>query len=126
MFACESEFDTSLSAFSTDFGKLIYSKANQILFIQGLNQSTEKGRKEFIQMRKDIIRTQLNHLILDDFVLAFIPTPGKIREKSFWDVSEETKEWASVWIYSASENEFLGIKNSKTLSRRVEKLESHL
>ena len=47
LFACESEFETSLSAFTTDFGKLICSNANQYLYIQGLKQTTETGRKDF-------------------------------------------------------------------------------
>ena len=107
LFACESEFETSLFAFATDFGKLICSNANQILFIQGLNQSTEKGRKDFIESRKEIITTQLQHLIKDDFVLAFIPTPGKIRGQSYWDANEkDVLSWASIWIYIATENKF--------------------
>lgn len=111
LFACESEFGTSLSDFTTDFGKLICSNANQYLYIQGLNQFTEKGREDFINSRKEIIQTQLFHLIKDDFVLAFIPTPGKIGKGSFWDTyEEEVLDWASIWIYSASENEFIKYK----------------
>ena len=108
LFACESEFDTSLSSFATDFGKLICSNANQYLFIQGLNQSTEQGRKDFINSRKSIIRTYLEHLIRDDFVLAFIPTPGIIKGQSYWDTNEkEVLSWASIWVYNASENDFI-------------------
>jgi hypothetical protein len=108
LFACESEFETSLSAFTTDFGKLICSNANQYLFIQGLNQSTEAGRKDFISSRKSIIKDQLKGLIRDDFVLAFIPTPGKIGERSFWDRYEkEALAWASIWICNDCENEFI-------------------
>ena len=107
LFACESEFDTSLAAFTTDFGKLICSNANQYLFIQGLNQSTEKGRKEFIESRKEIIKKQLRHIIRDDFVLAFIPTPGKVGDKSFWDTQEnEILDWACIYIYDVVKNEF--------------------
>jgi len=108
LFACESEFGTGLKEFATDFGKLICSNANQYLYIQGLNQSTEAGRNEFINARKDLIRLQLRNLIKDDFVLAFIPTPGKRGESSFWDTHEkEILSWASIWIYDVSEREFL-------------------
>jgi len=107
LFACESEFETSLAAFTTDFGKLICSNANQFLFIQGLNQSTGVGRNDFIESRKEIITSKLRHLIRDDFVLAFIPTPGKIGDQSFWDRYEmEVLGWASIWIYNATQNEF--------------------
>ena len=57
LFACESEFETSLSAFVTDFGKLICSNANQYVFIQGLNQKTESGRNDFMESRKEIIKS---------------------------------------------------------------------
>jgi len=108
LFACESEFGTGLSEFATDFGKLICSNANQYLYIQGLNQSTEDGRNRFINSRKELIKSQLKNLIRDDFVLAFIPTPGKIGERSFWDTHEkEVLDWASIWIYNDSENEFI-------------------
>jgi hypothetical protein len=107
LLACESEFETSLSAFTTDFGKLICSGANQYMFIQGLNQSTEAGRKEFINFRKEIIQNQLRHLIRDDFLLAFIPTPGKIGNNSFWNTHEENiLDWAEFWIYNVAENIF--------------------
>lgn len=107
LFACESEFETSIAAFATDFGKLLCSNANQILYIQGLSQSTEQGRLDFIESRKKIVTTQLNNLIKDDFVLAFIPTPGKIRDGSFWDTHHNTViAWAEIWIYDKSKNEF--------------------
>lgn len=108
LLACESEFETSLSAFTTDFGKLICSNANQITFIQGLNQSTKTGRIDFIESRKNIIKNQLHDMIRDDFVLAFIPTPGKYGEMSFWDkYADEVLEWASIWIYDKSDNDFI-------------------
>jgi hypothetical protein len=111
LFACESELDTSLSAFTTDFGKLICSNSNQYLYVQGLNQSTEKGRKDFIESRKEMIQTQLFNLIRNDFVLAFIPTPGKVGSGSFWDTHEkDVLNWASIWIYSASGNDFVEYK----------------
>lgn len=107
LFACESEFETSLHAFTTDFGKLICSNANQFLFIQGLNQKTNAGRRDFIESRMNIIRSQLVHLISDDFVLAFIPTPGKIGDSSFWDKYEkEVKSWVEIYIYDVSMNSF--------------------
>ncbi len=107
LFACESEFETSITAFATDFGKLICSNANQFLFIQGLNQKTPEGRKDFIAARKNIIQTQLKHLIEDDFVLAFVPTPGKIGKQSFWDEYEsEVKGWIEIYNYEVSINDF--------------------
>lgn len=106
LFACESEFSTGLKDFTTDFGKLLCSNANQYLFVQGLNQSTQQGRIDFIDTRKKIITSQLEHLILDDFVLAFIPTPYKMGNSSFWDQHEDAIHWASIWIYSASQNKF--------------------
>jgi len=111
LFACESEFDTKISAFATDFGKLLCSNANQYLYIQGLDQSTFNGRASFISERKNLIKNNLWHQIKDDFVLAFIPTPGKKREKSFWDTHEnEVLGWASIWIYDVSKNDFVEYK----------------
>lgn len=114
LFACESEFETSLSAFTTDFGKLLCSNANQRLFIQGLNQSTAVGRESFINSRKQIITRQLNHLLGDDLVLAFVPTPGKCKKQSFWDKYEDqVLDWISIWIYGASQNKFIEYKSSE-------------
>ncbi|MFK7936659.1 MAG: hypothetical protein AB8G22_24310 [Saprospiraceae bacterium] len=111
LFACESEFDTSLQSFTTDFGKLICSNANQYLFIQGLNQKTSTGRRSFIDSRISIIKKTLEHLISDDFVLAFVPTPGKIGNFSFWDEHEnEVASWIEIYVYDASQNEFIQLK----------------
>lgn len=108
LFACESEYGTSLTEFATDFGKLVCSNANQFAFIQGLNQK-KNGRKSFIESRKKIIETQLCNTIKDDFVLAFIPTPGSVEGKSYWDNGEEVLTWASVWLYSVSDRKFCKI-----------------
>jgi len=113
LFACESEFSTGINDFATDFGKLICSNANQYLFIQGLNQSTESGRNDFVSNRKEIIRNQLKDFIQDDFVIAFIPTPGKMGERSFWDTYEnEVFKWASIWMYDVSKNDFVEFINN--------------
>ena len=111
LLACESEFETNINAFTTDFGKLICSNANQKLFIQGLNQKTKDGREDFIISRQEIVKTQLQHLISDDFVLAFIPTPGKIGNQSYWDENEkEVLSWSKIFVYDASKNDFEEIK----------------
>jgi len=108
LIAGESEFDTSISGFAQDFGKLICSTANQYFYIQGINQKSEDGRLKFIENRKSIITEQLSSLVKDDFVLAFIPTPGKVGEHSFWDeYSNDIISWVSIWIYDKSKNNFI-------------------
>ena len=115
LFAAESEFSTSISDFAIDFSKLLCSKATQYCYVQGLNQKTEEGRKKFINGRQDIIRNQLNELIIDDFVLAFVPTPGKVDGNSFWEL-EGVKDWIRIFIYNKSANSFIEypIKNKST------------
>lgn len=108
LFAGESEFHTSIEGFGKDFGKLICSDANQYCYIQGLNQKTEEGRRDFIQSRKEIITKQINHFIQDDFVLAFVPTPGKGAELSFWDEHEnDVLGWTEIYIYDKSANDLI-------------------
>ena len=68
----------------------------------------ENDRLKLIQNRKDIITNQLNALVKDDFVLAFIPTPAKIGKDSFWDTnSDEILDMVQIWIYDKSENDFI-------------------
>lgn len=116
LFACESEFNTGLHAFATDFGKLICSNAKQYLFIQGLNQKTATGRFNFIEARKKIIQEQLGDLIDVDFVLAFVPSPVKVDQTSFWDTAgAELLSWLSIWVYKACANKFVEVELSKII-----------
>ena len=111
LFAGESEFHTSIEGFGRDFGKLICSNVNQYCYIQGLNQKTAGGRKDFILSRKEIITNQLHNFIKDDFVLAFVPTPGVGEKKSFWDENEkEVINWIEIFIYDKSSNKFIEFK----------------
>ena len=106
LFAGESEFDSSISAFGHDFGKLICSNANQYCYIMGLNQKTDAGRKDYIESRLSVINDQLSKHVKDDFVLAFVPTPGKIGEKSYWDKDEDVINWIKIFMYDKSCNQF--------------------
>lgn len=107
LFAGESEFHTSIEGFGKDFGKLICSNANQYCYIQGLNQKTAEGRRDFILSRKEIITKQLHQFINDDFVLAFVPTPGIRETMSFWDENEkDVVSWIEIYIYDKSANTF--------------------
>ncbi|MFK7950263.1 MAG: hypothetical protein AB8G11_21925 [Saprospiraceae bacterium] len=108
LLACESEFSTDLSDFTKDFGKLICSNAKQLLFIQGLNQESSKGRENFIQKRQNLIISELSDYIKNDFVLAFIPTPGKVGNlRSFWNLGESILSYTSIWIYNAAIKKFI-------------------
>lgn len=129
LFACESEFSTLTSDFAKDFGKLICSNAKQILYINGLSQDTPEKRKAFIEKRKKLIKEELSAYIRNDFVLAFIPTPKKIKTKSFWDApdNQNVLSYVNIWIYNAVKKEFIehlstlydNLKQSKLHSKKL-------
>lgn len=84
LFAMECEFSTSIKEFAQDFGKLLCSNSEYILYIQGLNQESDYY-EDFIKRRKSIIENKFSH-IKKRLFLAFVPSPEKTsKNKSFWD-----------------------------------------
>lgn len=107
LFAMECEFSTSIKEFCQDFGKLLCSAADQLLFIQGLNQTTDEGRTDFIERRKRTIEKYFCNFG-KDFYLAFVSSPEKIRNNnSYWDFLKSTEEWIKVFYFN-KDGKFIG------------------
>lgn len=110
LFAIECEFSTSIREFAQDFGKLICSSANQILFIQGLNQEFD-NREDFIIRRKKIVEKNFNGFGKDLF-LAFVPSPAKkAKKESFWDSLDNPSEWIEIYFFDNKKGEFFNENN---------------
>jgi len=89
IWAVESESNPSLTAFAEDFGKLLCIKSDNYLFLNGLRQITEKGRKDYIQRRIKTATVLLSDpsFIKNNFYLAFWPSPARSDGISLWDKS---------------------------------------
>jgi hypothetical protein len=100
----ESEFNTSLKSFADDFGKLVCSNSEQILYIAGLNQKDE--RKKFIDRRINMINKYLLNY-LNNLILIFFPSPEKNKYlTSIWDEYslDELCSWIQIYSYNKNEN----------------------
>ncbi len=93
VWAIESELDSGIKAFADDFGKLLCVKSENYLFLNGLNQKTEKGRLKYIKRRTATIVDMKKDAKMDlkNYYLAFFPSPAKIKGKSLWDDNSEEK-----------------------------------
>jgi hypothetical protein len=99
VFNMESEFSTGLKDLAQDLGKLLASKSNVSLYIQGLNQIVKKYREEFIDNRISILKEQLIDDIQNEFYIAFCPSPVKETNQSLWDTYDmaELLSWIKVF-----------------------------
>jgi len=90
IWAAESEANTSLPAFTADFGKLLCTKSTHYLYLNGLDQIKEESREAYMIRRLTIARQLLHEAGLEynRFFYAFWPSPNKnhSKNKSFWDM----------------------------------------
>lgn len=90
IWAVESESDTGLPAFAADFGKLLCTRSEHYLYLNGLDQMQPKNQKAYIERRLLNANMLLEKAGLNSssFYYAFWPSPAKnsSHEKSFWDL----------------------------------------
>ena len=95
--AIESEFSTIINEFGKDFSKLLHIKAENYMYIGGVNQVTRIARKAYMDAQIDLASSLVaEHQIKEPFFMVFIPTPGKpAKHDSLWDEFEfnELKSW---------------------------------
>ena len=89
IWAIESELNSGIKAFADDFGKLLCVKSDNYLFLNGLNQKTEEGRLKYIKRRTNTVVDMKKLMNLNNYYLAFFPSPAKIKGKSLWDDNSE-------------------------------------
>jgi hypothetical protein len=84
--AVESESDTSKKAFDEDFAKLLHTKSQNYIYLNGLDQKTELGRDDYINDRISYAQRHLKNKDIKNFYLGFWASPRKIGDvKSIWD-----------------------------------------
>ena len=105
LFVLECEFSTSLKEFGKDFGKLLCSNADKVLFIQGLNQE-EKYVRDFINRRNRIIEKNFANLGIN-FFIAYVPSPGKKVDKSYWDRLLNPVDLIEVYLFNSINGKLL-------------------
>ncbi|ACL06482.1 hypothetical protein Dalk_4805 [Desulfatibacillum aliphaticivorans] len=95
----ESEYNTSIREFAADFGKLYCSYAQNLLYLHGLNQKTERGRNAFVKRRIKTIEEVWNNRSNDSqrLFIGFWPSPEIKDGKSLWD-AENQDESLVDWI----------------------------
>jgi hypothetical protein len=90
--AIESESNSGLAAFASDFSKLAVIKSSNYLYLHGFNQATEKAALEFFKRRLDFANKILmaGGGVPSQFFIAFYPSPEKPVFKSdaqtIWDL----------------------------------------
>ena len=75
--AAESESNVSLKAFQDDFAKVFHIKADNYIYLNGLNQLTTKGLKNYIIKRVAYTEKLLNNSTIEKFYLGFWTSPQK-------------------------------------------------
>lgn len=98
IWAIESESDVGLEAFAIDFGKLLCVDASNYLYLNGLNQASERARMNYIDKR---LKTACSLVVEKKrpFYLAFWPSPEerKGQTKSIWDLETDLESWVRVY-----------------------------
>lgn len=111
LFAFESESDTSIKSFNEDFPKIIHINANLKLYLNGLNQKTEKGKNNYIKNRLKYAETVLDKTITGDLYLGFWPSPQQIDtdRPSFWKLFNEYPHLNGIELFKYSNGSFVKI-----------------
>lgn len=91
--AVESEFSTSIASFAADFSKLLHIKADNYLYVHGLNQVDEGSLKAYMNMQMKLCRSLVSEAgITAPFYVAFVPTSGKsCKNISRWEDEVDEK-----------------------------------
>jgi hypothetical protein len=84
--AVESESDTSIKSFNDDFAKLIHIKAQNYIYLNGINHSSTQGMENYISNRLEYAESLLNANEFPIFFIAFWPSPKKVKNsESIWN-----------------------------------------
>ena len=86
--AVESEFAVSLESFAEDFGKLLCVNAKNRMYLNGMNQDSEKTRSSYVNRRLETVRAALDGSATSgkNFWMGFWPSPEKKGlVDSLWD-----------------------------------------
>jgi hypothetical protein len=92
VWAIESESNSALTAFASDFCKLAVVKSHKYLYLHGFNQGTENATRDFFLRRMDFAKKILiaGGGVPNSFYIAFWPSPAKPKFKtnaqSIWDI----------------------------------------
>lgn len=111
LFAFESESNTSVKSFNEDFAKIIHVNSNLKLYLNGLNQKTEKGKNNYIINRLKHAKTILDKTTTDNLYLGFWPSPEQIDTglPSFWKSFNEYSHLNGVELFKYSNRSFVKI-----------------
>ncbi|MFZ1288642.1 MAG: hypothetical protein WAR79_01025 [Melioribacteraceae bacterium] len=107
--ALESESDTSEKAFNDDFAKLINTKADNYMYLNGVNQKTIQGKQEYINSRLSYAKTFLNSIEFPSFFIGFWTSPKKINGyNSIWSAitDGEFNHLKATHLYEYLNSEF--------------------
>ncbi len=93
--AVESESNSALSEFASDFSKLAVIRASNYLYMCGFNQGTERGAHRYFKRRLEFATNILKaaNVVPPAFYVAFWPSPEKRVFKSYvgslWDLIDD-------------------------------------
>ena len=106
IWAIESELNSGIKAFADDFGKLLCVKSENYLFLNGLNQKTEKGRLDYIKRRTATIGKMQKDLslALNNYYIAFFPSPAKKNGESLWDKNSQEELLKMITVVDFGES----------------------
>jgi len=86
LLAVESESNTSKKAFDEDFAKLIHIKAENYIYLNGLDQKSINGKDNYITNRISYAEKLMRNMRINNFYLGFWASPRKIGNVgSIWD-----------------------------------------
>ena len=78
VFAMESESDPGTQSFNDDFAKLVHLNASVKLFLNGLNQTSSDGTKEYVRLRLKYAEDQIRRTrSAGQWFIGFWPSPAK-------------------------------------------------
>ena len=108
--AVESESSTSIKAFNDNFAKLVHIRADNYIYLNGLDQKTERGKQNYIACRLSYAQNLLSAESYPSFYLGFWASPKKIKGyKSIWSAIIEGKyaHLKKVELYKYQNDDFI-------------------
>ncbi len=103
IWAVESEAGPGLPDFALDFGKLVWVKSRNYLYLNGLDQLQEESRRSYIERRVELAKQIIEdaEIDYDNFYYAFWPSPAKNTKhnKSFWDIYKKDELLGMVRVF---------------------------
>ncbi|RIH66179.1 hypothetical protein D1164_04515 [Mariniphaga sediminis] len=110
--AVESESSTSIKAFNDDFAKLVHIRADNYIYLNGLDQKTEKGKQDYTDRRLLYAKNLLSTGSYPSFYLGFWASPKKIKGyKSIWAaiLDGEFSHLKKVELYKYQNGDFIKV-----------------